>query len=294
MDKLLHLGVPRETDFWSSPVTLESLRIVDTLGLLLGLSINSLVALTCFKKGLSMFSQCAQCVVLQLLQLTWLRWRTRSYMQHRSLITILQRSRWLYHTMRQYTALSEHIYIISSKFDAQSAPTTATFLCVLCMQPCSALLSSLFHPLPFRQHATMCVITLAFYYELVLPLQLRALEQYQLQAWVPPACSSLMAVHAPMLPTIPGMCHLVQDVCSSGQGAPLLLAYTFLLTAIIIPLCLLYWHEHAAKVAWLQARGVQGAAHVDCVMWLLYAWGCCAMAFALLLVYHTASMQWGG
>ncbi len=286
MDTFLHMG-PLELEYWSSSSTHNTLRIVDTLGLILGMCFNTWTGITARRTGLP----CSPSILggtLQTAQFIWLHCYMRSYMHVRLSLTVLQRVRYMVAISILFSVSTPQLFTFP-KYTRMEPSTDnegsiRVFGTVLLVPPLSALLACVNHPLPFKHQVAMSVITLIFYTKHMHHHQVAAVDIFQLQGWVEPTCRQLQAA---LLAPLPGSSGIPEHICSQPGNAAFLMMYIFILLVAILPVHLAYWYEIASKAAWLKARGVlvPQASPLPAIMWVAYAWAQSITAWGLLAVY---------
>jgi hypothetical protein len=290
MDTFLQLG-PLEQEYWSSPSTHNSLRIVDTLGLILGVSSAIGICIQAWGRDFPCIPSIIG-MIMQMAQLIWLLCYNNSYMRVRLSLMLVQRVRWMVVVFILYSMPTSRLYGLS-KFTRMASASGHTgsieaFGTVLLTQPILALLACANHPLPFKHQAAMSVITIIFYTKHMHHHQVTAVEIFQLQGWVEPTCRQLQAA---LLAPLPGNLATPTHICSCTGTTSFVMMYVFVLIAVILPLHLHYWHENASKAAWLKARGVPGlqALPVPAIIWVAYAWAQSMIAWVVLAIYAAVS-----
>jgi hypothetical protein len=211
--------------------------------------------------------------LLQLLQLACMRLARPRYLRQRAAIMWVQRA----------GALALAGAMSGPAMDTVGHGTPGAAVAAVLMLPGGALLSSLAHRLTFQQSLAPSLASAGLYLLLGLPLQRALLQQQHLQDWAQPACSTLNALLTrPLLLLGAGNTHLCAD---PDAAATLLLLYSFLLGAVLLPLQLRYWRERASKLAFLaqlNAHGGLPGALPSRLLPPLYAWALATTAWGLL------------
>jgi hypothetical protein len=98
--------------------------------------------------------------------------------------------------------------------------------------------SLLHHPLPFKHHLLMALIEFLFFLTLLLPLQLAAVQLYETQHWVQPACKGIDAAVLFMMPTVDrGFAQLCDDQHRAGR---LVMVFSYVAMALLTS-NFIYW-----------------------------------------------------
>ena len=290
MNVLLALPPNLERRFWQHQT--RQLQWVDVVGTAFYVSINTIsIAFLRLPSRYTLFMSLT--VVLQLLQLAWCLLRPWSYVRWRLPIVLLHRLRWMVMVAHccYYLSLDQVMLFIGGNLAQNAAGSVRAFIAVTTYMPALALGQSLNNMVPFKHAAWVSEATLAIYMCLALPHQVHALQEYDLQRFVQPACQAMHSLvltpFTSVRPQPSGMGRF-STCCSSPAAAPLLLSWLYAVIAVLLPLQFQHLTEHRAKVAFLRSTlqvAVGPQPYSSPWMCIAYSWAACAIAWVLLSLH---------
>lgn len=252
----LFLNMGLESEYWKDPVTIGQLYRADSLGLMVGTTLNGYIGIVAAKENIHRF-YILMTAFLQLAQLVWMLAAPRSYHQRRVPVTWLQRIRWLFLFVANFGIKNVSHAEVTSFLEqhARGAPETwQAFFGIAFHLPYCSMSSALIHFLPFKQQFLAGIITAAMYLMLGLPKQITALVLYKLDTVAKQVCELLeISMTVPLPDLNEGGIKLL---CGGRRGSSIVLSTVFFVVGLGIPMQVVYWQERASKRAFLYRRGI--------------------------------------
>jgi hypothetical protein len=143
----------------------------------------------------------------------------------------------------------------------------------------------LHHPLRFKHHLPMVLVELWAYLTCALRVQLAAIELYQVQSWVRPACRAIDTAVLSMLPTVNSA---FAQLCDDQHAAArLVMVFCYVAIALLFSINFIYWEVRTssaalvlAAVAWSSKQMRHPGAPAACLYSPLPACPSCRCALA--------------
>jgi hypothetical protein len=289
MDATLRLQPHLEARFWGSASVQRQLQIADITGIGFNMALNALAISLLHVLPLH-FHLLGSMAALQLLLIGWCLFRVESYMRWRVPILLVQRIRWVAmvaHTCYGHT--TEEVFLQVHRHLAAFAGSWSAFVVLAFYVPLLALLNAINLIPPFWQAAPLAFATLVVHTQLALPHQMQALQDYDAQRFVQPACEAVeRIVLAPfnMLARSQAIgAHFLDAArCSSPAAAEVLFSWLFVVVAVLMPLHSQHYWEYSAKAAFLRATSqphVASRRHASLTVFIASAWAAVAAVWIL-------------
>lgn len=249
---LLKLKDGLEDEFWASPASVQHLVTIDNFGLSLGAVSNFCTYRMCRRPGPRIMFVLS--MILQAIQLLWLWLAKDSYMPRRQRVQLLQRLRFL------STMFFVGIYISgierASMQNAAAPPKgLKAVLVATLLAPVFNMVSFLHHHLPFRFQVPFILALPVMELYGRFQQQQRIIKVAELDEGLHQAC---VLAHQVLLIPLTMDDAYSQKLCADHAPTFIIVLAT-LLIGTILPLCIAYTLERAAKHAFLVRRKLEQA-----------------------------------